>query len=114
MAPLLAAPGDTRLLVEPRQAKGPALHGIRMAHLLAAPGDTLLTASSDQSVIATHAAARADGTLAIMLINKQPTTSTLVTVTINGAPLGATGSRFDYAPVGAATNGAVTGPVPVD
>src|SRR4029077_16603925 len=76
-------------LSEQTQAKGPAFNGIRMVHLLAAPGDTLVTASSDQSVIAAHAATRADGTLGIMLINKQPTTSTLVTVTINGAPLGA-------------------------
>jgi hypothetical protein len=94
--------------------KLPAFNGIRMAHLLAAPGDTLVTASSDQSAIAAHAATRADGTLGLMLINKQPTTSTRVTVTINGAPRGPSGSRFDYAPEGAAGNGSVTGPIPIE
>src|SRR6185295_13988072 len=96
------------------QVKGPAFNGIRMAHLLSAPGDTLVTASSDQSAIAVHAAARADGTVGVMLINKQPAISTLVTVTINGASLGPSGSRFDYAPDGPAANGTVTGPTSVD
>jgi hypothetical protein len=101
-------------LVEQTQAKGPAFNGIRMAHLLSSPGDTLVTASSDQSAIAVHAAARADGTLGLMLINKQPATSTLVKVTINGAPLRPSGSRFDYVPDGPAANGTVTGPTSVD
>jgi hypothetical protein len=101
-------------LAEHTNVRGPAFSGIRMAHLLAAPGDTLVTASSDQSVIAAHAAVRADGTLGVMLINKQPTASTQVTVTINGAPLGPAGSRFDYAPEGAAANGSVAGPAPAD
>jgi len=101
-------------LVEQTQVKGPAFNGIRMAHLLSAPGDTLVTASSDQSAIAVHAAARADGTVGVMLINKQPAISTLVTVTINGASLGPSGSRFDYAPDGPAANGSVTGPTSVD
>ena len=81
---------------------------------LAAPGDTLVTASLDQSVIAAHGATRADGTLGIMLINKQPTTSTQVTVTINGGLLGPSASRFDYEPEGGAANGSVTGPTPID
>lgn len=101
-------------LDEQTQARGPAFNGIRMAHLLAAPGDALVTASSDQSVIAAHAAARADGTLGLMLINKQPAASTVVTVTVNGAPLASSGSRFDYAPDGPAGNGAVAGPSPAD
>jgi hypothetical protein len=101
-------------LLEQTQTRGPAFNGIRMAHLLSAPGDTLVTASSDQSVIAVHAAARADGTLAVMLINKQPATSTVVTVSINGAPLSPSGSRFDYTPDGPAANGTVTGPTSVD
>jgi hypothetical protein len=101
-------------LVEQTQGKGPAFNGIRMAHLLATPGDTLVTARSDASVIVAHAAARADGTLGVMLINTQPAASTLVTVSVSGATLGPSGSRFDYAPAGPAANGSVTGPMPVD
>lgn len=101
-------------LVEQTQVKGPAFNGIRMAHLLATPGDTLVTASSDANVIVAHAAARADGTLGVMLINTQPAASTLVTVSVSGATLGPSGSRFDYAPEGPAANGSVTGPTPVD
>ncbi len=101
-------------LVEQTQAKGPAFNGIRMAHLLAAPGDTLVQASSDANLIVAHAAARADGTVGVLLINTQPAASTLVTVSINGASLDASGSRFDYSPDGPAANGSVTGPMAVD
>jgi hypothetical protein len=38
----------------------------------------------------------------------------VVTVSINGAPLSPSGSRFDYTPDGPAANGTVTGPTSVD
>jgi hypothetical protein len=101
-------------LTEQSEIAGPAFSGITMAHLLGGPGDTLLAATSDQTAIVVHAAARADGTLGLMLINDQPAASTDVTVSINGATLASSATRFDYAPTPPTANGAVAGPTSVD
>jgi hypothetical protein len=94
------------------QARGPAFQGLRMAHLLGSPGDALVPATSSESVILAHAAERADGSVALMLMNMQPATATRVSVTISGPTLAAEGTRYDYLPVGNA-NGTITGPTPL-
>jgi len=103
-------------LAEFTEVKGPAYNGIQMAHHLAGPGDSLVSATSDQTVVVAHAAQRADGTLAVLLMNTQPDTSMRITVHVDGMSLasGATATRYDYAPSSGAANGSVVGPAPMD
>ncbi len=101
------------VLAADTEAKGPAFYGIQIAHTLASPGDRLVRASSDQGVLVAHAALRADGTLGVMVINTQPTTSTDVTVTVQGATLGGAAARYDYTPTNGTASGSITGPTTV-
>jgi hypothetical protein len=84
-----------------------------LARSLAAPGDALVSAVSDQPLIAAHAERHADSSVAVLVINTQPTTATRVSITIAGADLASSGVRFDYAPDGAAS-GSVVGPTPIE
>jgi hypothetical protein len=94
------------------QARGPAFHGLRMAHFLANPGGALIGATSSESVIRAHAAERADGSVAVMLVNTQPAATTTVSVAISGVTLELEATRYDYLPAGNA-NGTISGPTPV-
>ncbi len=64
----------------------------RMADL----GDTVVTAGSNQSLLAAHAAVHKDGSVGIMLINKDPKNNATVKVTVGGDKLADTGTRYDY------------------
>ncbi len=104
-------------LSERSAARGPAFHGISMAHRLAAPGDTLVTATSESGIIVAHAARRADGTLGVLVVNTQaPSAGVLspidVPVTLLGDAHPTSGVRYDYAPLGEQP-GVLEGPTPV-
>jgi len=58
--------------------------------------DAVLTASSSSSMLSVHAAKRADGSLSVMLINKDAKNPTTVKISVGGASLGTNGARFDY------------------
>jgi hypothetical protein len=104
-------------LSERTQSKGPAFNGIQMAHLLAAPGDVLVSTTSNTATLIAHAARRADGGAALMLINAAPPVEgalpASVSVDVTGLELSSDAERFDYAPSTAAENGSVVGPSPV-
>ncbi len=59
-------------------------------------GDTVVTAGSNQSLLAAHAAVHKDGSVGIMLINKDPKNNATVKVTVGGDKLADTGTRYDY------------------
>jgi hypothetical protein len=104
-------------LSERNATRGPAYHGIAMAHRLAAPGDTLVSAVSASSAIVAHAAVRADGTLGILVANTQaPGDGSLppidVPITLLGDTPVTSGVRYDYAPAGTEP-GALVGPTEV-
>jgi hypothetical protein len=64
---------------------------------LGAPGDTLVRATSSTSLISAHAVRRADGTLAVMLINKDPANAAAVTMSYSGfTPSSATPTVYSY------------------
>lgn len=94
-------------LNEAAQAKGPAFTGIQLARMLAGPGDRLVTATTTTSAttpwLVAHASLREDGRVGVLLINTQAPElgSASVTVTIEGAEVGASGERYDYFPVAA-------------
>ncbi|HYM79277.1 MAG TPA: hypothetical protein VE377_25095 [Candidatus Dormibacteraeota bacterium] len=75
---------------------GAPYFGMQMVHALMNFNDTVLAASSSSSVLAVHASKRADGSLGLMLINKDGKNATTVKVQVNGGNLAAKGMRFDY------------------
>jgi hypothetical protein len=59
-------------------------YGIEMLTKFVSAGDTPVTSSSDQPLVAAHAVKRADGSLDVLLINKDPSNSYTVSLSYNG------------------------------
>ena len=59
-------------------------YGVQMLTKLAAPGDQLVSASSGNALVRVHAARRADGSLAVLIDNEDPTNSYTANLTYNG------------------------------
>ena len=76
----------------PANTPFPPYYGLQMLTKLGAPGDTMVAASSDQALVAAHAVRQANGSLALLLINKSPDTTYNVAVSLSG-----------YSPASAAT-----------
>lgn len=64
----------------PAETPFPAYYGMQMVHILAQPGDQMIQASSTQPLVAVHAVIQKGGRLAVMFINKSPTTTYRVTL----------------------------------
>lgn len=88
---------------------GAAYFGMQMVHALMNYNDAVLAASSSSSTLSVHAAKRADGSLGLMLINKDPKNATTVKVSVSGANLAAKGVRFDYGKTNPPEGNSVTG-----
>jgi hypothetical protein len=82
--------------LDEKNVQGPAYYGIQMVHLLANVNDQLVDARTSAASLTVHAAKRADGSLAVMLINKSTKEKSTVKLQISGVTLGAEGSRFDW------------------
>lgn len=70
--------------------------GLQAAHQLANMRDIFVTASSNNDLVAVHAARRADGQDGILLINKDPRNSATVHIKVEGDALVADGARYDW------------------
>jgi hypothetical protein len=70
----------------------PAYYGLQILTDLGKSGDSLVSATSNQSLLAVHAVKQANGNLALLLINKDPSNSYAANVSISG-----------YTPAGAST-----------
>jgi hypothetical protein len=79
-----------------KNVQGPAYFGIQMVHLLANINDQLVEAKTSAPSLTVHAAKRADGSIAVMLINKSSKEKSTVKLQISGASIGTEGSRFDW------------------
>lgn len=88
---------------------GPHYFGMQMVHALMNFNDAILAASSTSSMVSVHASKRADGSLGVMLINKDGKNATTVKVTINNAALAAKGVRFDYGKTNPPDGSSITG-----
>jgi Cellulose binding domain/Fibronectin type III domain len=62
----------------------PAYYAISMLSKVAMPGDTLVNASSDNPLVAVHAARNADGDLSVELVNKDPANAYTVNLSYVG------------------------------
>jgi len=98
--------------LDAKNVPAPAYFGALMTRILMMPNDVMVTSSSSRNIVAVHAAKRADGSLGMMLINKDPKEAALVHVSVKGMQLGKTGLRFDYGPTNPPTGTAVArGPI---
>ena len=73
-----------------------AYFGMQMVRALMNFNDTVLSSSSNSSMLAVHAAKRADGSVGVLLINKDAKNATTVKLSVSGGSFGAKGARFDY------------------
>jgi alpha-L-arabinofuranosidase len=75
---------------------GSAYFALQMIHNLLTFNETLVAAGSSHALLSVHAASHKNGSLSIMLINKDPKNNATVKVTVNGGKLAGPGMRFDY------------------
>ena len=76
----------------------PTYYGMQMVSLVGKAGDTLVPASSSNSLLTTHAARQANGSLALMLINKDPKNTISAGVSLSGFTSTGTGTAYSYTP----------------
>lgn len=88
----------------------PPYYGLQMLSHLGAPGDQLVAAQSDQALVAAHAVKQANGDLALLLINKDPSNTAAVNVSVSGYSPASGGTQYFYGEnSGAITSGAAAG-----
>lgn len=75
---------------------GAAYFGTQLVFALMNLKDALLNSSSTSPALSVHAAKRADGSIGIMLINKDDKNATTAKISLKGISLGSKGARFDY------------------
>jgi hypothetical protein len=63
---------------------------------LADLNEQIVTAASSNALLSVHASVHKDGSVGIMLINKDPTNSAAVKVSISGSKLAQAGTRYDF------------------
>lgn len=68
----------------PNLIPGSAYYGVRMVHELVSPGESLVGTSSDNNDVRVHAALKADGSLAIMIVNANLNNVADVTIDVEG------------------------------
>jgi hypothetical protein len=74
----------------------PPYYGLQMLSYLGKPGDTSVSSSSNQSLIAAHAVKQANGNLALLLINKDPSNAYNVSVSISGYTPASSATTYSY------------------
>ena len=84
--------------LDDKNKPGPVYFALQMVHRLAQINDSIVDSRSSQSLLAVHAVLRKDGSLGLMLVNKDPKNDATVKVKISGAQLAAAGTRFDFGP----------------
>lgn len=107
--------GDYGLLSDGSTANGisepsaetpfPPYYGYQMLSYLAKPGDTMVSSSSSNNMVAVHAVKQANGDLALMLINKDPSNSYNVNISLSGYTPISTASEYTY---GEGSNGIIS------
>lgn len=76
----------------------PAYYGMRMASLLGKAGDTLVTTTSSSALLTTHAVKQANGSLALLLINKDRANTVNANVSLSGFTPSGTATVHSYTP----------------
>jgi hypothetical protein len=84
----------TKDFIDDSMNRRSAFYGIAMVDKLAKPGDRYVSASTTNNNIRSHAAVRADGSVAIMLMNLDLTNTANLAVNLDNFDAGATGTRY--------------------
>jgi hypothetical protein len=85
-------------------------HGIQLMTKLGAPGDRLVGATSNRTLVSTHAVRRANGDLDVMIINKDPANAATVTLNYTGfTPATGTPTVWSYGLNGTTLTSAAAG-----
>ncbi|HVU67726.1 MAG TPA: cellulose-binding protein, partial [Ktedonobacteraceae bacterium] len=74
----------------------PPYYGLQMLSHLFKAGDTMVSASSNQNLIAVHAVKQANGKLAVLLVNKDPSNSYTVSLALNGYSASSSATVYTY------------------
>jgi hypothetical protein len=88
---------------------GSVYFGLQMTHNLMNFNESLVMATSSHSLLSAHAASHKNGSLSLMLINKDPKNAATVKVTVEGGKLAGPGMRFDYGKSSPVADKAVAG-----
>ena len=80
----------------------PTYYGMQMASLLGKAGDTLVGASSSNSLLTVHAVRQANGSLALLLINKDRNNAVNANVSLSGFTPSGSGTVYSYTPASSA------------
>jgi alpha-L-arabinofuranosidase len=75
---------------------GPIYFAPQLVRRLADLNDQIVTAVSSNPLLGVHASVHKDGSVGIMLINKDPKNSATVKVSVSGAKFAGTGTRYDF------------------
>jgi hypothetical protein len=82
--------------LDAKNKPGSIYFGLQMVHYLMNFNESVVAASSSNPLVSAHAARHANGSVTVMLINKDPKTVATVKVNISGAKLSNNGMRFDF------------------
>ena len=80
----------------PADTPFPSYYGIQMLTRLGKPGDQTVSASSTQSLLSVHAVKQANGSLALLLINKSPSVSYTANISVSGYTPAAASTVYTY------------------
>ena len=80
----------------------PAFYGLQMLAGLGRAGDRLVPVTSNRPLLSVHAIRRADDSLAVLLINKDPAHSLAAHVAVTGYKFGTTAAVYSYGHANAA------------
>jgi hypothetical protein len=71
-------------------------YGVQFDSTVARPGDRLVSAGSSNSLLRAHGVRRSDGQVGVILINDDPNNSTTVSVSVSGATLSTSGTKYTF------------------
>jgi N-acetylneuraminic acid mutarotase len=74
----------------------PTFYTMKMMQFFAQPGDTILSPASGDALLSIYAAQRLDGSVSVLMINKDPTNSYTRNVALNGFAPGSTATIRSY------------------
>jgi hypothetical protein len=74
----------------------PTYYGLEMLAALGKPGDSFVSTSSSNKLLVSHAVAKANGDLALLLLNKDPSNTTSANISISGFTPASTATVLSY------------------
>jgi hypothetical protein len=80
----------------PAETPFPPYYALQMLSHLGQAGDTMVSSSSSQSLVAVHAVKQANGSLAVLLVNEDPSNSYTISLGLTGYTAKSTATIYSY------------------